>query len=435
MTARIFHGGVHPPDRKEASAGEAVERLPLPAKIVLPMSQHLGAPCQPLVAKGDRVKRGQVIGSVDAMISAPVHSPVAGEVIEVGPALTPGGVRAAAVVIAPDAEQDYDAFEPIDAPRDDVPATVRAAGIVGLGGAAFPSSVKLTPPKQMSIDTVILNGCECEPFLTCDHRTMLERPEAIISGAELIASAVGAKRVVIAVEDNKPDAAEALRGALNGAEVEVVAVRTRYPQGAEKQLIFAITGRSVPRGQLPAAAGCLVHNVGTAVAIADAVERRMPLMERVVTVSGAVAKPGNFRVLIGTPISELVEAAGGVSDDAVRVIAGGPMTGPALFDLDVPVVKGTSGVVALTAKDAAPVVDGDQPCIRCGRCVEACPALLHPFMIASYADRRDWDGVERFFGVDCIECGCCSYVCPTRRPLVQLIKLGKGVVMAKGAKR
>lgn len=381
------------------------------------------------------MRRGQLVGSVEAVVSAPIHSPVSGEVIDVAVALTPAGVRVLSVIIAPDPEQDYATFDAIEAPRDDIVATVRAAGIVGLGGAAFPSSVKLNPPKQFTIDTLILNGCECEPYLTCDHRTMVEQAADVIAGAGLIASAVGAKRVVVAVEDNKPDAMQALTAALNGAEIEVVPVRTHYPQGAEKQLIFAVTGRAVPRGQLPAAAGCLVHNVGTAVAVADAVERRMPLMERVVTVSGAVERPGNYRVLIGTPMSVLVEAAGGLKDDAARLVAGGPMTGQPLASLDVPVVKGTSGIVAVPIKEAAPAVDGDQPCIRCARCVDACPVSLHPYQIASYADRGMWDGAERFYALDCIECGCCSYVCPTRRPLVQLIKLAKAALTAKGVKQ
>jgi electron transport complex protein RnfC len=263
---------------------------------------------------------------------------------------------------------------------------------------------------------------------------MLERAAEVIAGAGLIASTVGAASVFIGVEDNKPDAIAALRAASNGAEVEIVVLKTHYPQGAEKQLIWAVTGRVVPRGQLPAAVGVLVHNVGTAVAIVEAVELRKPLMERVVTIAGAVQEPSNFLALIGTPIEALVEAAGGLRPDVGRVISGGPMTGTALASLDVPVVKGTSGVVALTEGESASVVDGDQACIRCGRCVEACPMTLHPFAIASHADRRMWNGVERFHALDCIECGCCSYVCPTRRPLVQLIKLGKAALMAKGVK-
>lgn len=435
VTVRVFAGGVHPPDNKAPTAGSAVVAAPVPERIVLPMSQHLGAPCAPTVAKGDRVSRGQVVGDVEALIAAPIHSPVSGEVVDVAQVLTAGGMRVAAVIIAPDAQQDLGTFVPIDAARDDVRATVRAAGIVGMGGAAFPSAVKLAPPKHLSIDTVILNGCECEPFLTCDHRVMLESAEMVVAGAELIAAAVGATRIVIGVEDNKPDAVQALRNATNGAQVEVVSLRTRYPQGAEKQLIYAVTGRAVPRGQLPAAAGVLVHNVGTAVAVAEAVEARKPLMERVVTVAGAVARPGNFRVLIGTPMAALVELAGGVVGDVGRIVAGGPMTGPALHSLDVPVVKGTSGIVVLSAAESAPLVDGDQPCIRCARCVDACPMILHPYQIASYADRRMWSEAERFYALDCIECGCCSYVCPTRRPLVQLIKLAKSALMAKGVKQ
>jgi electron transport complex protein RnfC len=435
VTIRSFAGGTHPPDNKAPTAGQAVRPGPMPERIVLPMSQHLGAPCRPLVAKGDRVVRGQVVGDVDALVSAPIHSPVAGEVIEVGPVLSPAGVRIESVTIAPDAEQDLSVFKPIDAPRDDIKATVRAAGIVGLGGAAFPTAVKFSPPKQFTIDTLILNGCECEPYLTCDHRLMLERAEAVIAGAELIAGVVGAKRIVIGVEDNKPDAIAALKAATNGAEVEVVSLKTHYPQGAEKQLIWAVSGRAVPRGQLPAAAGVLVHNVGTAIAVAEAVEQRRPLMERVVTVAGSVASPGNYLALIGTPLSALVEAAGGLVGDVGRIVAGGPMTGQPLASLDVPVVKGTSGIVVLTVAESAPIVEGDQPCIRCGRCVEACPMGLHPFQIASVSDRRMWSEAERFYALDCIECGCCSYVCPTRRPLVQLIKLGKAALMAKGVKQ
>jgi electron transport complex protein RnfC len=342
------------------------------------------------------------------MISAPVHAPATGEVVSVGPALTPAGTRAVCVTIATDPDQDRDAFVAIRPTGTGAAAAARAAGLVGLGGAAFPAAVKLAPSKATPIDTVILNGCECEPYLTCDHRVMLERPERVVAGARLIAEAVGATRVVIAVEDNKPDAVEALRAV--AGDVEVMSVTTRYPQGAEKQLIFSVTGRVVPGGKLPAVTGCLVHNVQTAAALADAVEFGTPLMERVVTVSGAVERPGNFLVAIGTPVSYLIEMAGGLKDDAARVIAGGPMTAQPLGDLEVPVVKGTSGIVALTAAEAAPIVDADQPCIRCGRCVEACPMTLHPYAIANYADRRNWDGCERFFALDCIECGCCSYV-------------------------
>jgi electron transport complex protein RnfC len=395
------------------------------------MSQHLGAPCQPIVAVGDRVKRGQLIGSVDAMVSAPVHSPVDGEVTAIGPWLSTGGTRVTSVTIVPDAEQDLGTFVPIEG--DDVRSLVRAAGIVGLGGATFPSVVKLTPPKGMDVSTVILNGCECEPFLTCDHRLMLEEPDRIVAGARIIAETIGAKRVVIGIEANKPDAVDAMREAA-GDNAEVLSLVTRYPQGAEKQLIWALLRREVPHGKLPAAAGTLVHNVATAAAIADAVERRKPLTERIVTVTGRVARPGNYRVLLGTLVSDLLEMAGGIVGEPGRIVAGGPMTGPALADLAVPITKGTSGIVVLSPEESAPLVQGDQPCIRCGRCTEGCPMFLQPFQIATQANLRDWQKVEPLHPADCIECGVCSYVCPTKRPLVQLIRLGKAAVIAKGAK-
>jgi electron transport complex protein RnfC len=408
--------------------------MPLPDRLVIPMSQHLGAPCTPLVAKGDQVVRGQLIGAVDAVISAPVHAAAAGEVVAVGPVLTPAGIRAQAVTIAVDPGQDADAFRPIETDAEDAAHAARAAGLVGLGGAAFPSSVKLAPPRGTVIDTYIVNGCECEPFLTCDHRVMLESAERVVAGARIVAAAMGIARTVIAVEDNKTDAAEALR-AVAPPDIEVQVVRTRYPQGAEKTLIATVTGRHVPTGKLPSAVHCLVSNVQTLAALADAVERRMPLMERVVTVSGAVGRPGNYRVALGTSVSALLEFAGGLLPEAARVIAGGPMTGQPLGDLEVPVVKGLSGVIALTEEEAAPIVNSDQSCIRCGRCVEACPMVLHPYAIANHANVRSWDGCERFFALDCIECGCCSYVCPTRRPLVQLIRTGKGALLSKGVRQ
>lgn len=432
MPKSAFAGGVHPPDMKQMSAGRPIERAPVPERLTVPMSQHLGAPCVPLVQAGERVRRGQVVGSVDALVSAPVHSPVDGEVVEVGECLTAAGTRVACVAIAPDSEQDFGRWVPVVG--DDVPSTVRAAGIVGLGGAAFPSAVKLVPPKEHPVSTVILNGCECEPYLTCDHRLMVESPERVVRGGVLIAEAVGARRVVVGIESNKPDAIDAMRHAADGTHVEVLPLPTKYPQGAEKQLIWSVLRKEVPHGKLPAAAGALVHNVGTAAAIADAVDGRKPLVERVVTVTGRVARPGNYLVLIGTPVSDLIALAGGFSGEVERVVAGGPMTGPALGTLDVPVTKGMSGIVALGPGDAPKPVDGDQPCIRCGRCSEACPMFLQPFAIGMYANVRMWDRAEAYHALDCIECGACSYVCPTYRPLVQLIRIAKGALMAKGVR-
>lgn len=431
MSKHAFRGGVHPPDSKEATRAAPIERAPVPPLLTLPMSQHLGAACAPVVSKGDRVARGQVVGDVEAMVSAPVHSPVDGEVTEISEALTVGGARVQSVRIAPDPEQSFDGYEALE-DAEDVRDLVRAAGIVGLGGAAFPSAVKLSPPKDLSISTVILNGCECEPYLTCDHRTMVERPERVVAGARVIARVVGAERVVIGLEDNKPDAAEALK-AHAGEDVEVLVLPTRYPQGAEKQLIYAVLGTEVPHGKLPAATGALVHNVSTAAAMADAVEERRPLLERVVTVTGNVARPGNYLTLLGTPLSFLLEHAGGTTGEVGRIIAGGPMTGMALADLDVPVVKGTGGLIALDAGVTAPAVHGDQPCIRCARCADACPISLEPFALGIYSNRSDWDGTERYHALDCIECGCCSHVCPTRRPLVQLIRRAKHALLERGA--
>ncbi len=431
MKEGSFRGGVHPPGRKEATAGSPTTWAPLPPVLVVPMSQHLGAPCEPLVSVGDRVERGQRIGDVDAPVSAPVHSPVAGTVEEVTTRLTIPGTRVACVVIEADADQDLASWVPVDAA--DVVSVVRAAGIVGMGGAAFPSSVKLTPPKGLSVDTVIVNGCECESYLTCDHRLMLEEPERIVRGARIVAEAVGASRVVIAVEDNKPDAIASVRSCVTDG-LEVQGLPTKYPQGAEKQLIRAVLGREVPHGQLPAAAGALVHNVATVAAIADAVDARKPLMERIVTVSGRVARPGNYRVLVGTLVRDLIEHAGGFVGEVARVIAGGPMTGLALGSLDVPITKGTSGIVALGPEEIAPAVSADQPCIRCGRCSEGCPMFLQPYLIATYANREVWARTEPLHALDCIECGVCSYVCPTRRPLLPLIRLAKAALLAKGVR-
>lgn len=430
--ASRFRGGIHPDDRKAATAACAVERAPVPPLVIIPMSQHLGAPCEPVVAVGDRVERGQTVGDIRAKVSAPVHSPVSGTVKAVEPVLVAGGQRPLAVTIEADEEQDLDAWLPV--PENDDPLeVVCAAGIVGMGGAAFPTKVKLDPPRDMPVSTVILNGCECEPFLTCDHRTMLERPEAVIGGGRMIRDIVGAGRVVIGIEENKADAADALRK-VAGDDVEVLVLPTRYPQGAEKQLIWSVLGKEVPHGKLPAATGALVHNVGTAAAVWDAFELRKPLMERVVTVSGAVGTPGNHLTMLGTPVSFLIEHAGGTRDPDARVIAGGPMCGAALGTFEVPVVKGTSGIIALESGVASPVVDGDQACIRCGRCADACPMMLEPYAIGIFSNVRDWDGCEERHALDCIECGCCSYVCPTRRPLVPLLRQAKAKLMARGAK-
>lgn len=426
-----FKGGVHPSDRKEATREVAIARGPVPASLVVPLSQHLGAPCAPVVEKGDIVVRGQVIGDVEAMVSAPIHAPMSGEVTAIRPQVLVSGQSVMAVEIACDDSTDLESFLRCDS-ADSVPGSVRAAGIVGMGGAAFPTSVKLMPPRDMPVRTVILNGCECEPYLTCDHRVMLEQSLEVVDGARIIRDAVGASRVVIGVEDNKPDAIAALRS-VAGDDVEILSLRTHYPQGAEKQLILAVIGAEVPRGKLPASTGALVQNVGTAVAVARAVRERRPLVERVVTVTGRVVRPGNYIALLGTSIGELISFAGGFAGEVGRVVSGGPMTGMGVSDLSAPIVKGTSGIVVLGRDDIAPAVQGDQPCIRCGRCSDACPMMLQPFVLGIYANRRIWDQTERYHALDCIECGCCSYACPTSRPLVQLIRLAKHAQLERGA--
>ena len=430
MHSHGFRGGIRPHDHKESTRDKHTARLPVPRRIVVPVVQHLGVPNAPVVAVGDTVRRGQLIASAGDVVSAPVHSPVTGVVVSIGDTLTINGAIVSAVHIEPDQHQEWDDYVRVEVTS--VVRTVRAAGVVGLGGGAFPTAVKLSPPADSPVSTLIVNGCECEPYLTCDHRTMLERPASVASGAHHIASALGASCVVVGIEANKPDAVDVMRSAM-GASAEVLMLATRYPQGAEKQLIHTVLGREVPHGNLPASVGALVHNVSTAAAIADALDEGKPLIERVVTVTGQVARPGNYIVPIGMLVSDLLEAVGGVTEGAGRVVAGGPMTGIALANLDVPIVKGTGGIVVLPARSVAPAIRGDQPCIRCARCVAGCPMSLEPYALGIYANRRQWDTVDSLHAMDCIECGCCAYVCPTNRPLVQLIRRAKQVLIERVA--
>lgn len=430
MRNRGFSGGIHPATNKDRSRDSIVRRPSMPPRLHVPLSQHVGAPASPVVSSGDTVLRGQVIGEAQGSISASVHSPVDGQVARVYSTLLLSGVQGDVIEIVPHAQQDWGSFVKID-DSGDVSETLRMAGIVGLGGAAFPSSVKLHSSHGKPIHTVIVNGCECEPYLTSDDRLMRESPARVVAGARILGRAMGAKRIVIALEDDKPEAQEALSGH-SEPDVEILVLPARFPQGAEKQLIYSVIREEVPHGRLPASVGVLVHNVGTAAAIADAVQLRKPLIERVVTVTGHVGQPANFLALIGTPISHLLSEAGGFAEEVSRIIVGGPMTGVAVADLDLPVVKGTSGLIALTDADLPPAVHSDQPCIRCSRCVDACPMRLQPYAIGIYANRADWDGIQRFVPLSCIECGCCETVCPTRRPLIQLIRRGKQVLISRG---
>jgi len=430
---KTFKGGVHPPEYKELAKDRIIERLPEPKRVILPLSQHIGAPARPVVEPKQRVIKGQLVAEASGFVSANIFTPITGTVVGISRQPVAGGVHTECIVIEKEGGSGEEfRFEPL---KDPAPAQiverVRDAGIVGLGGAAFPTHVKLSPPEDYPIDTVIINGAECEPFLNVDYRLMLENADELIAGALLIKRAVNAKRLIIAVESNKKDAAEGLRTrAGDGIEVEIVP--TKYPQGSEKHLIKTVLGREVPSGGLPFHVGVLVQNVQTAIAVKRAVADGLPLYERVITVSGpSVEKPGNFLVFIGTPASEVIGAAGGLKEDAAKVIFGGPMTGIALSRLDVPVVKGTSGIIALS-KNMVCSFDEADICIRCGRCIDACPMGLEPYLLGTLSRLGKAEALLEHNVFDCIECGSCAYICPSKRNLIQLIRLGK--VKAKEAK-
>lgn len=427
-----FSGGVHPNPNK-TTAQAATQVLPRPQQVVLPLRQHIGAPCQPLVKKGDHVDRGQPVGDADAPVSAPVHASVSGTVAAVEPRLSSNGRMELSVVVDVDPEDTLWTDLPeghgwhLDPTALD-PALIRTrlrqAGLVGMGGAGFPTAIKVNPKPGSEPDVVILNGCECEPSITSDHRLMVEEPERVVLGLRLIMQATGAKLGIIAVEANKPDAAAKLSQLTAGApalRVEVLPVR--YPQGAEKMLVWAILRRAVPIGGIPLDVGVVVQNVATAAAAATALAEGLPLVERIVTVSGSVASPGNWRTPLGASFSELVAAAGGITGTLAKVIAGGPMMGTAQPSLEVPVTKTTGSVILWGPEDLDETPAG--PCIRCGRCVTACPMGLIPAQMADAAQASQWDAADRLHVRACLECGSCSYVCPARRPLVQSFRLAK----------
>lgn len=431
---RTFHGGAHPPEGKAATEHKPIEDLPLPPLVVIPLQQHTGAPCTATVAVGDAVRAGQLIGDSTSAVSAPVHASVSGKVTAIEPRPHPALPKPVpAVVIERDGAASEPGPEAAAAPVDwramspaDLTARIRASGVVGMGGAAFPTHVKLTPPKGKVIDTLILNGVECEPCLTADHRLMLERADDIVDGIRVLRKILGVSRVLFGIERNKPDAIELMtsKARESGEPIEVVPLKVKYPQGAEKQLIKSLLDREVPSGGLPFEVGVVVQNVGTAAAVADAVLRSRPLTSRVLTVTGdGVKEQRNLRVPIGTQFSHVIEACGGFAvDGPVKLIMGGPMMGLAQYTAEVPVVKGTSGILVLRhdARDARA-----SACVRCGRCVEVCPMGLVPHRIAEYADLDKFALAEQFGVKDCIECGACVYSCGSRRPLVHLIKYAK----------
>lgn len=439
MRKLSFRGGVHPPFNK-LSTEQAIRDLPLPPKVIIPLSQHTGAPCNPLVTAGEIVKTGQKIGEHSAFISAPVHATLSGKVVSIDNHLHPvTGREMPAVVIESDGRDEWgEKFPPrkdyLSLTPDEIRKIIREAGIVGLGGAAFPTQVKLSPPQDKKIGMVILNGCECEPYLTADFRLMQEKPLEIIEGLKIIMHVLGVAKSFIGIEDNKPEAVDALQAVLGkDSPISLVKLKTKYPQGSEKHLIKAITNRETPSGGLPLDVGIVVNNVGTAVAIFEAVVQRKPLIDRVITVSGeAIKEPQNFRVRIGTPFSFVVENAGGMVGNPGKIIMGGPMMGIAQSSLEVPVIKGTTAILVLPAEKVGE--SGD--CIRCGRCIESCPMNLLPNFIGIYVERNRLNGLENYHVMDCIECGCCAYVCTTRRPLVQYIKQAKTeITRKKGASK
>jgi len=434
-------GGVHPAEQKAITEGIAIECLPVPKKAVLPVSQHLGAPCNPCVKKGDTVRTGQLVADSDKAVSAPIHSSITGKVTAVEHRNHPLGPRVMSIVIEGDGSDEWaegmdsslfdkDAPREIDMSRkDSFRKIIRDAGIVGMGGAAFPTHIKLSPPPDKKIDTLIINGAECEPFLTCDHRVMLEETDRIVHGVKILMRVLGVNRAIVGIEDNKPDAIEKLTAAFAGVDgVSVQACRVKYPQGGEKQLIKALTGREVPPPPgLPLDVGCVVQNVGTAARVAEAVIEGKTFTTRVITLSGTqIANPGNFRVKVGTMLSEIVDFAGGLKSDLSRVIQGGPMMGITMADLDVPVVKGTSGFVFLEAGNKADYEAA--ACIRCGRCVSACALRLQPVEIAKKIEAGDLDGAKALHVMECMECGSCSFACPSNRWLVQLFRIAKGKI-------
>lgn len=433
MGLATFKGGIHPPDKKELSADKTIVEAKPPKRIVIPLSQHIGAFCKPVVTLNQEVKKGEMVGEAGGFVSAPIHSSVSGKVIAIGEFLNAMGKMVTSIVIENDGKEEWTAIKDdpdyMSLPPDRLKEKIKDAGIVGMGGAAFPTVVKLSPPKEKPIDTVILNGSECEPYLTGDYRLMLERPKEIIEGLKILMKVLGVNKGFVGIEDNKPNALKTMKEAAEGQNnIEVCALQTKYPEGAEKMLIKAITGREVPPRELPMDVRVVVQNVGTAFAVYEAVRYGKPLIERVVTITGeGITEPMNMLVRIGTLVSHLIDECGGFKDKGLKVIAGGPMMGFAIPSFDVPVTKGTSGIVVMTENEIVHTEDF-KPCIRCGRCIDICPMGLMPSMLSIYSEKGFYEGAKEYNLFDCFECGSCAFVCPSKRPMVQLIRLAKSMV-------
>ena len=438
MGMKTFHGGIHPNGNKSATKDKPICNFEPPAELVFPVSQHIGAPAKPCVKVGDRVLMGQKIAEAGGFVSANIHSSVSGTVKAIENRLTPSGVLSECIVIENDGldeaaprinncGEDYSSKTP-----SEIIDIIREAGIVGMGGAAFPTHVKLSVPPEAKIDYIIINGAECEPYLTSDHREMLEAPDDIIGGLRILMHIFGLNDGYIGIEDNKPDAISCMSDAakkVTDKNIHIVTLKTKYPQGAEKQLISAITGRKPAPGTLPWQSGCIVNNIDTCASVFRAVVKGLPVTTRIVTLSGeAIANPSNCRVRIGSPFSYLIEKSGGFKQDAAKVLMGGPMMGTAVPNLSVPVIKGTSGIVAMG--EASAKYDEETACIRCAKCVYVCPMNLQPNLLDMAARRDDYDKLEALYISDCIECGSCAYVCPSKRRQVQQIKTAKAKLRA-----
>lgn len=439
MAKLTFVGGIHPYDGKDLSKDKPIQDVLPKGEMVYPLSQHIGAPAKPIVAKGDRVLAGQKIAESGGFVSAPIYASVSGTVKTIETRRVVTGDLIQSIVIDNDGlyeSEEFHPYAPVDKlQKEEIIDIVKEAGIVGMGGAGFPTHVKLSPKDPDKIEYVIANCAECEPYLTSDYRRMMEEPDKLIGGLKIMLKLFDNAHGILAVEDNKPDCISLLKQLTkNDPQITVKALKTKYPQGAERQLIYATTGRKINSSMLPADVGCIVDNVDTIVAIYRAVTEGRPLMERIITVTGdAVANPRNFCVPIGMSYQELLDVAGGFKQEPEKIICGGPMMGFGMFQLDVPTTKTSTALLALTQDDVSAMEPG--PCINCGRCVEACPGRIVPSLLATYAEHFDEEAFVEHNGMECCECGCCSYVCPAKRPLTQEIKSMRKIQLAKKKKK